>query len=86
MKLVSSKKVGQCDKPDVDKVPLKVERAVCVSSNVAKNSSRDTNKSNTLLDMPIMILNVRMVQASPENATEVEWLQEQYYKHTCTHR
>ena len=75
-KLVSSEKVGQCDKPDVDKVPLKVERAVCVSGNVANNSSRDTNESNALLDVPIMILNVWMVQAGPENATEVEWLQE----------
>ena len=50
---------------------------MCVSGNVAKNSSRDTNESNALLDVSIMILNVRMVQAGPENATEVKWLQEQ---------
>ena len=47
--------VQRDDIPEVHGMPLEGEWTVCASGRVVKNSSGDTDESNALLDVPIMM-------------------------------
>ena len=63
------------DIPKVHGVPLEGEWTVCASDSIVNNSSGDTDVSNTLLDLPIMIpegADGSSKSKETEDTTEVE--------------